>query len=367
MRRARFGGDGGGWRRWFVAGQSPLDWSLLIGRVFGVTVRVHLLLIFYVLFTLLNALTSGSAIGAQYAALGLGTLFLSVLLHEFGHVFACRWVGGDADDILLWPLGGLAYCRPPHAWRASLITTLGGPGVNVVLMVIAGGVVLALGGGGDSLVFNPFAPGQAMGTFQMNTAQVAPGGLAAAAAFAKTGVWWFYYTNFVLLAFNMLLPMYPMDGGRVLQELMWARMGYARSLRIAATIGLGVAIALAVYGMTGDRNATMLFGIALFGGFTCWAQLQRVKFDETAGLEESPYAASLRMQQEDVPRAKPSARQVRAAEKAKRAEEAARAAAEKHQAELDRILSKITKEGMAGLTSGEKKFLESDSARRKGG
>jgi hypothetical protein len=35
-------------------------------------------------------------------------LFGVVLLHEFGHAFACRQTGGEADTIVLWPLGGIA-------------------------------------------------------------------------------------------------------------------------------------------------------------------------------------------------------------------------------------------------------------------
>ena len=40
-------------------------------------------------------------------------LFSIVLLHEFGHALACRQVGGKADQIVLWPLGGVAYVAPP--------------------------------------------------------------------------------------------------------------------------------------------------------------------------------------------------------------------------------------------------------------
>ena len=36
-------------------------------------------------------------------------LFVIVLLHEFGHALACRQVGGRANEIVLWPLGGVAY------------------------------------------------------------------------------------------------------------------------------------------------------------------------------------------------------------------------------------------------------------------
>ncbi len=40
-------------------------------------------------------------------------LFLIVMLHEYGHALACRQVGGTANRIVLWPLGGLAYVNPP--------------------------------------------------------------------------------------------------------------------------------------------------------------------------------------------------------------------------------------------------------------
>src|SRR6476659_7321383 len=41
------------------------------------------------------------------------TLFGIVLLHEFGHALACRSVGGRAERIVLWPLGGIAFVSPP--------------------------------------------------------------------------------------------------------------------------------------------------------------------------------------------------------------------------------------------------------------
>ena len=43
------------------------------------------------------------------AAIIIGLLFFSILVHEFGHCFAARSVGGEANEVLLWPLGGLAF------------------------------------------------------------------------------------------------------------------------------------------------------------------------------------------------------------------------------------------------------------------
>jgi Zn-dependent protease len=54
-------------------------------------------------------------------------LFLIVLLHEFGHAFACRQVGGRADRIVLWPLGGVAYVDPPPRPGATLWSIAAGP------------------------------------------------------------------------------------------------------------------------------------------------------------------------------------------------------------------------------------------------
>src|SRR5262249_51354296 len=63
-------------------------------------------------------------------------IFVLVLLHEFGHAFACRQVGGEANRILLWPLGGVASVSPPQRPGATLWTVVAGPLVNVVLAVI---------------------------------------------------------------------------------------------------------------------------------------------------------------------------------------------------------------------------------------
>src|SRR5262250_215261 len=62
-------------------------------------------------------------------------LFLIVLIHEFGHALACRQVGGNANRIVLWPLGGVAYVDPPPRPGATLWSIAAGPLVNVVLLV----------------------------------------------------------------------------------------------------------------------------------------------------------------------------------------------------------------------------------------
>ena len=63
-------------------------------------------------------------------------LFLIVTLHEFGHALACRQVGGTANRIMLWPLGGIAYVDPPARPGATLWSIAAGPLVNVALVPV---------------------------------------------------------------------------------------------------------------------------------------------------------------------------------------------------------------------------------------
>src|SRR6185369_2850000 len=70
-------------------------------------------------------------------------LFCIILFHEFGHALACRQVGGKADQIVLWPLGGVAYVSPPPRPGATLWSIAAGPLVNVALAPILLGAFVA--------------------------------------------------------------------------------------------------------------------------------------------------------------------------------------------------------------------------------
>src|SRR6476646_3971884 len=64
------------------------------------------------------------------------SLFVIVLIHEFGHALACRQVGGVANRIVLWPLGGVAFVNPPRRPGAYLWSIAAGPLVNVILLPV---------------------------------------------------------------------------------------------------------------------------------------------------------------------------------------------------------------------------------------
>ena len=69
-----------------------------------------------------------------------------------------RYTGGDADEILLWPLGGLAFTNPPHNASAHMITTIAGPLVNVILCAICSVVLVVWMGSLGAVPWNPLHP-----------------------------------------------------------------------------------------------------------------------------------------------------------------------------------------------------------------
>ena len=187
---------------------------------------------------------SYSSIGwnvAEYLA-----LFLIVTLHEFGHSLACRQVGGQANQIVLWPLGGVAYVNPPQRPGATLWSIAAGPLVNVVVAPIIVGI------GRVSLLWGWYA----------------------AVPDLRTLIHAIFYIDVGLLIFN-ILPIYPLDGGQILRALLWFVLGRARSLMVATILGfVGIA---AFFGFALWARDSWLGVIAVFMLMNCWSGMQHAR------------------------------------------------------------------------------------------
>ena len=101
-----------------------LSWSVPLGRISGIAVKAHILFPVVAIGLIMRAGFAKGAPSAIWleATLLVGLLFFIVLLHELGHCVAARFVDGEAHEILLWPLGGLAFVDVPHTPRANFIT-----------------------------------------------------------------------------------------------------------------------------------------------------------------------------------------------------------------------------------------------------
>jgi Zn-dependent protease len=180
--------------------------SFKIFRLFGVSVYVHWMWLLMAVVSFQWRTHAYSSL--VWNALEYLSLFLIVLIHEFGHQLACRSVGGQTHDIVLWFLGGVAYVSPPQRPGAQLWSIAAGPLVNVVLIPVLSLLVSA----SSHLGWYDTYPD----AYEL-----------------IHNVW---KINVGLLIFNMM-PVYPLDGGQILRSLLWYPFGRANSLMVASIVG----------------------------------------------------------------------------------------------------------------------------------
>lgn len=209
----------------------------------GTPVQVHWSLLALLAIAIVGAGALGGWREALRQGLWWGLLFGLVLLHELGHLLAARLLRTPVTSVVLWPLGGFTAVRlPPGRFGAEFVIALAGPAVNLLIALS----LSALGLGG--------IPGKAEG-----------------------GRWGFWSTlwllNLLLGGFN-LLPIFPMDGGRILRSLLAMGLGEGRGTQLALRTGQAGAIGisgLAVWqlmnrdpgGLVTMTVAMWLFGQAL--------------------------------------------------------------------------------------------------------
>lgn len=334
-------------RRW-----DSQSWSWRLGTLFDVRVRIHITFLIFAAVRLLYAFADAGNFGFQFELTLIVTLFTIVLLHEFGHCFGCRWVGGQADDILMWPLGGLASTNPPNRPYENLITVLAGPAVNVALLFLMLPLLYWQGILSWSTI-NPVNFELPWETFAYFLAIA-------------------FKLNLVILLFNVLLPFYPMDGGRILQVALWYRMSHFHATMIATTIGMGGALILFVAGvyLAGylKPDYFMLSAIGLFGMYSCMITRRQLELmgqipENEFGYDFSQGYTSLErsMSKTRKREARPSLRRrFQSWMERRRKREQARI-----ESELDRILEKIHVQGMDSLSREERRILHQASKQKR--
>ena len=210
--------------------------SFRLFRLFGIEVYLHWSWFLAVYYFIYQARDYSTPFWSVVECLAL---FLIVLMHEFGHSLACRQVGGQANQIVLWPLGGVAYVSPPQRPGAMLWSIAAGPLVNVLL-------------------FPPL-------TILLILAQF--WGWEQALPDLYKFVMMIWLIDVLLLVFN-LLPIYPLDGGQILRSLLWFIFGRARSLKITTVVGfIGLAVMIPLVYMA---DHAWYYVLAAFVALNCW-------------------------------------------------------------------------------------------------
>jgi len=213
--------------------------SHVLGRPFGVEVRLHGTVLLLVAVLAFFALLGSGLAGALEAVLLIGLVLASVTLHELGHIAAARLFGIGTTGVTLFPFGGVAQLtREARTPTEEVVVAVAGPAVNLVLAGLAALPVALFG-------------------------WVEPFGTLLA-------------VNVALMVFN-LIPAYPMDGGRVFRGALWPYLGRRTATLWAARAGQGFAV---LFGIAGLFLNPMLIVIAAFVFLQATAEIGRLRATE---------------------------------------------------------------------------------------
>lgn len=307
-----------------------MRFSIPIGRITGVEVRVHwslLVCAIPILWLFRHDLRLGLLIN-------LG-LWGSVLLHELGHCWGARQVGGGAKEILLWPLGGLAMVHAPmHPWP-QFFSTLTGPLVNVIIAGVAAPIFLLLGGHGEALL--PWASSASQTTLGLSFLE------------------WLVTINLIMVVFNVI-PAYPLDGGRMFQAALWPKFGFHKAMTWAVYASFGCAAIMLGFAVVTQSVILGLIAIWVFQGAAL--EKRRLRYGLYADLADSPWGGGGEF---SVHEPEPSAFAKWKERRAQRRDEDERRRKRELRERLDEVLATVSEVGLDGLSKDERIFLDQAS------
>mmetsp|Transcript_5925 Transcript_5925/g.13033 ORF Transcript_5925/g.13033 Transcript_5925/m.13033 type:complete len:299 (+) Transcript_5925:32-928(+) len=216
--------------------------------VSGIPVTLHYSFFLLLLLEFVNAVRLSGTYPMYMlfvAALYGPVLLLTIVVHEFGHALVAKRLGGSVGGIVLWPLGGFALCGPTEALGGELKVALAGPATHVPMGIVWYLVFLVATGGKSgwwppgTIYLDVLSSGVA-GFFEILSAQA-------------------LFMNIALLCFNLFLPAYPLDGGRIYAAgLMLAfKLRGATAARVTAVTAMVVSSGMILYALVG-----VLYGAA---------------------------------------------------------------------------------------------------------
>lgn len=319
---------------------NPLFWSFSLGTWIGVQVRLSVW--FFAAF-LLWCVRLGWDVGLVYGAIVL----VSVLLHEFGHVIGTRATGGSADEILMWPLGGLAMVQPANTLTSQLVSTIFGPLVNLVIFIAL--LPAALKSGQGAVLFNPL--------------KIPAVDLAADPVFAVMLLG--FSANWTLFLISMI-PAYPLDGGRIVKSLAHHFWGNELGTEWYFVFGFLSAVVLVFAGLLADSAAVVFLGtvVIVLTMHEFWQHRHGDSFDDSfMGYDFSQGYTSLeRNEREKAPPRKGWLARWKENRRRERERQDRERAAWLEQ-QVDALLIKIHEQGEQSLTPAEKALLKQAGTR----
>jgi len=216
-----------------------INQSVRIGSIRGIPLRVHYT--FPVLWILLTFSYAPQGEAMALACILYGpVLSLTILIHELGHCAASQINGSEVHGILFWPMGGLAFVGHSSSPFDDLKVSFAGPLTH--LPQLLAWMLL-------SAVENDGVPKLTFGDNDFWTS------LCVSA----------FYLNLGLMVFNLLVPAYPLDGGRIFVDiLLLSGCSVVNSAWACVVVSVSLAIAMGVYGLIAGLSGLTLILISMW-------------------------------------------------------------------------------------------------------
>ena len=231
-----------------------MRWSISLGRVFGIALRVHVTFLLLLGWAAYAGYAEHGSEGMWWALLMIVSIFVCVGLHELGHSVVAQRLGVQVRSITFLPIGGVAGMRSiPENPRHELAITVAGPLVNVVIALLLTLVPMGLKWPrADD--FWPYFPPRDLASFLESLLRA----------------------NLLMVIFN-LIPAFPMDGGRILRALLAMKLRYVRATAIAVTVGQAIAVLFFVYGLYRGSPMLPIIGFFIFWGAETEERMVRMR------------------------------------------------------------------------------------------
>jgi Zn-dependent protease len=202
-----------------------LKYVLTLGKPFGIKVSVHWTFLLIIAWVVYIDIQQGLSVNQiLYSVLFVLFIFLCVVIHELSHSLTARKYSIPTRSITLLPIGGVADLeKMPDDPKQELAVSVAGPISNLIIAAILW-ILLSITGNFDL---------QAQDFEAINRSNF---------LIILT------FANLMLAAFN-LLPVFPMDGGRVLRSILALKLPREQATYIAMNIGKFLAVGLGILGL----------------------------------------------------------------------------------------------------------------------
>ena len=347
-------------RQVLFAMRDSSSWSLGMGRLAGVPVRLHVSVIVGALFAVyIGSRASGDHDYSGYGLLAALVWFGSLIVHQMGHLIAAGRIGAHVDRIVIGLLGDLAPATVPHEPRREMVVALAGPIANAIVLLIVTPALIVSNADLKDMLLSPLAPQ----------------GLLDPAEFWHLLLKLTFWCNWLLFLVNML-PALPLDAGRALYCGLRPALGdkgaiaaVARGGLIVSVIGLTIWSCLAQQDPKGPVVPVWLPSslLCLYLIFTARIEAARLEDDEhdtdLLGYDFSQGYTSLEQPAEPPRRREPNFVQRWLDKRREVKRRRAREIEEEEERRVDEILARVKDVGLESLSPEERALLQRVSER----